>query len=105
MHLANFCFPDERFEAELAQLADDILANSWYANQVNKRALIDIDGLSLHECAWAGAVQERGTGAGCGEAGGRLFRSAKGRRTLAPPWGSTLAQVARSRRVPCQPEL
>ena len=29
--------------------ASDILANSWYANQVNKRALIGIDGLSLRE--------------------------------------------------------
>jgi enoyl-CoA hydratase/carnithine racemase len=47
MHLANFCFPDERFEAELAKLAEDILANSWYANQVNKRALIASDGLTL----------------------------------------------------------
>jgi len=25
------------------------LSNSWYANQVNKRALIEIDGLSLHD--------------------------------------------------------
>ena len=49
MHLANFCFPDDRFEAELAALAADILANSWYANQVNKRALIESDGLSLHD--------------------------------------------------------
>ena len=49
MHLANFCFADDRFEAELTSLAADILANSWYANQVNKRALIEIDGLSLHE--------------------------------------------------------
>jgi enoyl-CoA hydratase/carnithine racemase len=49
MHLANFCFPDERFEAELASLTADILANSWYANQVNKRALIEIDGLSLQD--------------------------------------------------------
>ena len=49
MHLANFCFPDERFDAGLASLAADILANSWYANQVNKRALIAIDGLSLKE--------------------------------------------------------
>ena len=30
-------------------LSADILANSWYANQVNKRALIEIDGLSLHD--------------------------------------------------------
>jgi enoyl-CoA hydratase len=49
MHLANFCFPDDRFDAELAALSADILNNSWYANQVNKRALIEIDGLSLHE--------------------------------------------------------
>ena len=48
MHLANVCFPDDRFDAELASLAADILSNSWYANQVNKRALIETDGLSLH---------------------------------------------------------
>jgi len=49
MHLANFCFADGEFEAGLAALASDILANSWYSNQVNKRALIASDGLSLHE--------------------------------------------------------
>jgi enoyl-CoA hydratase len=49
MHLANFCFPDERFESELAALSNDILGNSWYANQVNKRALIETDGLSLND--------------------------------------------------------
>src|ERR1700683_3354765 len=31
MHLANFCFADDRFDAELEALAADILANSWYA--------------------------------------------------------------------------
>jgi enoyl-CoA hydratase len=49
MHLANFCFRDESFDAELAALSADILGNSWYANQVNKRALMEIDGLSLHD--------------------------------------------------------
>ena len=49
MHLANYCFPDEAFERELARLSADILGNSWYANQVNKRALIEIDGLSLND--------------------------------------------------------
>src|ERR1700689_2222184 len=49
MHLANFCFADDRFDAELAALADDILANSWYANQVNKRALMASNGLTLHD--------------------------------------------------------
>src|ERR1700734_2011002 len=49
MHLANFCFPDAKFDAELAALSAHILTNSWYANRVNKRALIEIDGLSLHD--------------------------------------------------------
>jgi enoyl-CoA hydratase len=49
MHLANLCFSDDRFEAELAALCADILQNSWYANQVNKRALIESDGLSLQD--------------------------------------------------------
>lgn len=49
IHLVNFCFEDGRFEAELEALASDILANSWYANQVNKRALMASDGLSLRE--------------------------------------------------------
>jgi enoyl-CoA hydratase/carnithine racemase len=47
MQLANFCYPDERFEAELAALAADIVANSWYSNQLNKRALLASDGLPL----------------------------------------------------------
>ena len=49
MHLANYCFADDEFERELARLSADILSNSWYANQVNKRALIEIDGLSLND--------------------------------------------------------
>jgi enoyl-CoA hydratase len=49
MHLANYCFADDRLEAELAALSTDILSNSWYANQVNKRALLEIDGLSLSD--------------------------------------------------------
>jgi enoyl-CoA hydratase len=49
MHLANFCFPDTSFEAELGALCADILANSWYANMVIKRALIETDGLTLRD--------------------------------------------------------
>ncbi len=49
MHLANFCFTDDRFDAELTALCADILCNSWYANQVNKRALIETDALSLND--------------------------------------------------------
>jgi enoyl-CoA hydratase len=49
MHLANFCFADGQFEAELTALCADILANSWFANQVIKRALIETDGLTLRD--------------------------------------------------------
>jgi enoyl-CoA hydratase len=49
MHLANFCFPDAQFEAGVAGVVSDILANSWYSNRVNKRALIESDGLTLHD--------------------------------------------------------
>jgi enoyl-CoA hydratase len=49
MHLANFCFPDDQLDAEVATLSADILSNSWYANQVNKRALLETDGLSLSD--------------------------------------------------------
>jgi enoyl-CoA hydratase len=49
MHLANFCFPSESFETELTALCGDILANSWFANQVTKRALIETDGLTLRD--------------------------------------------------------
>ncbi|HEY2684809.1 MAG TPA: enoyl-CoA hydratase/isomerase family protein [Steroidobacteraceae bacterium] len=49
MHLANFCYPDDEFEAELDRLARDILSNSWYANTVTKQALMAIDGLSLND--------------------------------------------------------
>jgi enoyl-CoA hydratase len=48
MHLANFCFPDASFETDLAALCADIVANSWYANLVIKRALAETDGLTLH---------------------------------------------------------
>ena len=49
MHLANFCFADDQFETELSALCSDILANSWFANQVTKRALIETDGLTLRD--------------------------------------------------------
>jgi enoyl-CoA hydratase len=49
MHLVNYCFPDDLFEAQLAALAAEILANSWYANQVNKRVLFASDSLPLHD--------------------------------------------------------
>ena len=47
MHLANFCFADDVFESELENICGEVLANSWYSNQVSKRALIASDGLTL----------------------------------------------------------
>jgi enoyl-CoA hydratase len=49
MHLANFVYPDAEFDTRLQALAQNILANSWYANQVSKRALVESDGLSLRD--------------------------------------------------------
>jgi len=60
MHLANYCYPDARFEAELAALSADILANSWYSNQVNKRALLESDGLTLHDAHGLGLFKNEG---------------------------------------------
>jgi enoyl-CoA hydratase/carnithine racemase len=48
-HLVNFCFPDDQFEAELQHVADDILANSWYSNQVSKRIMIETDAWPLRD--------------------------------------------------------
>ena len=47
MGLANFCFPDARFEAEIAKLVAEILANSWFSHRANKRLIADTDGLPL----------------------------------------------------------
>jgi enoyl-CoA hydratase/carnithine racemase len=49
INLANFCFADDVLEVELAKLSADILANSWYSNQVCKRVLIETDALPLSE--------------------------------------------------------
>jgi enoyl-CoA hydratase len=49
MHLVNFCYPDGEFEASLLQLCADIVANSWYANQMSKRALIESEALRLSD--------------------------------------------------------
>jgi enoyl-CoA hydratase/carnithine racemase len=45
--LANRCFPDESFFADVEELARRILENSWFSHRANKRLLLDTDGLSL----------------------------------------------------------
>jgi enoyl-CoA hydratase/carnithine racemase len=47
MGLANFCVPDDSFEAELAKLCREILANSWFSHRGNKRLMIETEGLPL----------------------------------------------------------
>ena len=49
INLANYCFPDSIMEQEVDRLAADILANSWYSNQVCKRVLIETDALPLDQ--------------------------------------------------------
>ncbi len=49
IHLANFCYPDDSFETELAALSAQIVANSWFSNIVSKRVLIETDALPLQE--------------------------------------------------------
>jgi enoyl-CoA hydratase len=45
--LADICVPDEDFDARVAALAAEILANSWFSHRANKRLLRDTDGLPL----------------------------------------------------------
>jgi enoyl-CoA hydratase len=60
MHLANLCVPDERFETDLETLARTILAQSWYSNRLNKRALRESDGLPLREAHSLELFKEEG---------------------------------------------
>ena len=81
MHLANFCFPDDRFEEELAALAADILANSWFSNQVNKRALIESDGLTLHDAHALRLFKNEGLAPDAAERVARFFKKSRKTRT------------------------
>lgn len=77
MHLVNFCYSDERFEAELAALAADILANSWYSNQVDKRALLESDGLTLREANALGLFKNEGLAPDAAQRVARFFKGRK----------------------------
>ena len=79
MHLANFCFADDAFEAELAALTADILANSWYSNQVNKRALLASDGLTLHDAHALNLFKNEGLAPDAPQRVARFFKSRKAR--------------------------
>jgi len=79
MHLANFCFPDDQFEAELAKLAADILANSWYSNQVDKRALLESDGLTLTAAHSLRLFKNEGLAPDAAQRVARFFKGRKSR--------------------------
>ena len=77
LHLANFCFPDDQFEAELDRLASDILANSWYSNQVDKRALIESDGLTLRDAHELRLFKNDGLAPDAAQRVGRFFKKTR----------------------------
>jgi enoyl-CoA hydratase len=80
MHLANFVFPDAEFEAGLAAVAADILANSWYSNAVNKRALLASDGLTLHDAHALPLFKNEGLAPDAAQRVARFFKARKGGR-------------------------
>jgi enoyl-CoA hydratase/carnithine racemase len=77
IHLANFCYPDQQFEAELAALAADILANSWYSNQVDKRALLESDGLTLREAHALSLFKNEGLAPDAAQRVAKFFKGRK----------------------------
>ncbi len=77
MHLANFCFADEQFEAELGRLAADILANSWYSNTVDKRALLESDGLRLQDAHALSLFKNEGLAPDAAQRVARFFKQRK----------------------------
>jgi len=79
MHLANFCFPDEQFEVGLAAVAADILANSWFSNQVNKRALLESNGLPLREAHALNLFKNEGLAPDAAQRVARFFKARRSR--------------------------
>ena len=45
--LANACYPDDEFDAQVQRYVGTILANSWFSARANKKLLIETDGLPL----------------------------------------------------------
>ena len=78
MHLVNFCWPDADFEQELGTLAAAVVGNSWYSNQLNKRALKASDGLSLHDAHALELFKNEGLAPDAGARVERFFHRPKG---------------------------
>jgi len=77
MHLVNFCYPDAEFDAQLAALAHDILANAWYSNQVDKRALLESDGLTLHDAHALNLFKNEGLAPDAAQRVAKFFKGKK----------------------------
>jgi enoyl-CoA hydratase len=77
MHLANYLYPDTEFDSRLEALAQNILANSWYANQVSKRALQESDGLSLSDAHALELFKNEGLAPDAAQRIERFFRRGK----------------------------
>jgi len=60
--LADRCFADEAFEAELQAFADTVLANSWHSLRANKALLNETDGLPLSAGLAHEVYRSRGRG-------------------------------------------
>ena len=79
MHLVNFCYGDEEFESELASLAADILANSWYSNRVNKRALLESASLRLEDAHALALFKNEGLAPDAAQRVAKFFKDRKPR--------------------------
>jgi enoyl-CoA hydratase len=79
MHLANFCFAEMDFESGLSAVVTDILANSWYSNRVNKRALLESDGLTLHDAHALDLFKNEGLAPDAAQRVERFFKARKSR--------------------------
>jgi enoyl-CoA hydratase/carnithine racemase len=62
MGLVNICVPAEELETAVADLARDILANSWYSNREHKKLYLATDGMRLNDGLAYELMRKPGTG-------------------------------------------
>ena len=67
----------EAHDMHLVALSKDILANSWYSNQVNKRALLESNGLTLHDAHALALFKNEGLAPDAAARVSRFFKDRK----------------------------
>ena len=77
MGLVNVCAPDAEFDATVAELAADVLNNSWHSNAANKKLVYETDGMRLDQGIAHEVFRNEGFAADRGERVG-AFRGGKG---------------------------